>query len=101
MLLTKADIDTMNQQIKYWHNTKKWDSKIYKFPFMNPDTLADSETTFLELSIPVFSKNKQICLFKSNINCHQYYCHDELLAIYRRQSTTEWKIIKVLHHTTY
>lgn len=101
MLLTKADIDTMNQQIKYLNNTTKWDSKNYKFPFINPDTLTDSGMTFLELSIPIFSKNKQICLFKSNINCHQNYCHDELLAIYRRQSATEWKIIKVLHHTTF
>lgn len=100
-LLTKADIITMNQQIKYWNNTKKWDSKKYKFPFINPDTLTDSATPFLELSIPIFSKNKQICLFRSNISCHQNYCHDEMIAIYQKKNIGDWKIIKVIHHVTF
>lgn len=100
-LLSVADIDTMNQQIKYWNNRKGWDTKNYKLSFINPDTLSNAEIPFLELSIPIFSKNKQLCLFQSNINCHQNYCHDELLAIYLKQNATEWKIIRVLHHITF
>ena len=101
LLLTKEDIDTMNQQIKHWNSIKVWDKKTYKFPFINPDTLSNPGKQFLELSIPVFSKNKQVCLLQSNINCHENYCHDEMLAIYQKQNGEEWKIIKVLHHSTY
>lgn len=100
-LLSDADIDTMNKQIKYWSNRKGWDTKNHKLSFINPDTLSNAETPFLELSIPIFSMNKQLCLLQSNINCHQNYCHDELLAIYLRQNATEWKIIQVLYHITF
>lgn len=100
-ILTNEDIIFMNEQITEIKKIESWPRLGQSFSIINPDTLPSPGTTFLELSIPIFSKKGQICLLASNVNCNENYCHDNLIAIYEKQSSDRWRIIKVLHHITY
>ncbi|WP_298146322.1 hypothetical protein [Flavobacterium sp.] len=98
---SKADLDTINKQIKFWNDKSYWNSRIYNLPLFDPDTLRNTSQQYHEFSVPIFSKDRKYCLFRSNISCKENYCHKNLYAIYQQEPNNQWKMVKIISQLSF